>query len=158
MITKEDLIGALARNTGIVKQQTEGLDHADSCKQLPFPGNCLNWVVGHILDSRNSVLQQLGQEPILAEAEAARYGYGSEPVCADGDDVIPLERMVELMDASQEAIAAALGSSSEEDLGREVDSFMGTIPVGRLVFFLYWHETYHAGQTEQLRELALAED
>jgi hypothetical protein len=45
MITAKDLIGASERNLGIIKAQTEGLSHADSLLQLPFRGNCLNWVL-----------------------------------------------------------------------------------------------------------------
>jgi hypothetical protein len=120
MITKHDLIDAYARNTQMVKEQTADLDHADSCVQLPFPGNCLNWVVGHMIGSRNTALQQMGREPILTADEAARYGYGSEPVCADGDDVIPLARMLELLDTSQEAVAAALREATDEELAAQL--------------------------------------
>ena len=33
----------------VIKNKTNGLTHADSMKQLPFPANCMNWNLGHIL-------------------------------------------------------------------------------------------------------------
>ena len=53
MITTEDLITALGRNLDVIKAQTKGLSHADSLLQLPFRGNCLNWVLGHIAGTRS---------------------------------------------------------------------------------------------------------
>ena len=36
-----------------IKLRIEGLTHADSMKQLPFPGNCMNWNIGHIMVYRD---------------------------------------------------------------------------------------------------------
>ena len=158
MITPKDLAGAFERNLGIAKDQTKGLSHADSIVQPPVRGNCLNWVLGHIAENRNLVLQQLGQPPMLGEAQAKRYGYGSEPVCNDGEDVLKLETLIGLLERSQETINAALGSITPEELNKEVKSFLGSTTLGYFLFFLYWHETYHLGQTELLRQLAGTDD
>ena len=158
MITPTDLIGALERNLGIVRDQTRGLTHADSLLQLPFRGNCMNWVLGHIAANRNNMLQFLGGEPILSEAHLARYGYGSEPVCGDGGDILTLEQLLAALEGSQKAIAARLQEISAEELAREVQSFLGTTTLGQLLFFLYWHDSYHTGQTEALRQLAGKDD
>jgi len=154
MISTADLVEALDRNLGIIKQQCDGLTHADSVLQLPFRGNCLNWVLGHIADNRNGMLRQLGIEPILSEAQCKRYGYGSEPVCGDADDLIPLEELLQLLQVSQDRLAPALEALTEEQLAAEVDTFMGSKPLGYFLFFLYFHDTYHTGTTEQLRQLA----
>jgi len=156
MISAKDLAGALARNLDMAKEQTKGLTHADSVLQPPVPGNCLNWVLGHIAETRSLVLQQLGQPPLLSEAQAKRYGYGSEPVCADGEDILKLERLTALLEQSQKTIDAVLGRITAEELNKKVESFLGSTTLGQFLFFLYYHETYHLGQTELLRELALA--
>jgi len=158
MITPKDLASTLERNLGIIKQQTKGLTHADCLLQPPFRGNCMNWVLGHIADSRNTVLQQLGQPPILSEAQVRRYGYGSEPVCADGEDILKLETLLSLLEGSQKTIEAALGGVTPEALGKEVQTFMGPRTLGFFLYFLCWHETYHLGQTELLRQLAGTDD
>jgi hypothetical protein len=158
MITATDLIGALERNLGIVKSQTQGLTHADSLLQLPFRGNCLNWVLGHLTANRSGMMQALGEKPILSEAEVKRYGYGSEPVCGDTGDILTLEQLLAILEQSQQAITASLQKAGTEELAREVQSFLGTTTLGQLLFFLYWHESYHTGQTEALRQLAGKDD
>jgi uncharacterized damage-inducible protein DinB len=158
VITTADLISGLERNLGIIRAQTEGLSHADSLLQLPFRGNCLNWVLGHMADNRNTMLRLLGEESILSEAHAARYGYGSEPVCGDGDDILTLEQLLAAMEQSQSALAARLETITPEELAREEQSFLGTTTLGQLIFFLFWHETYHVGQPEYLRQLAGKDD
>ena len=158
MITTTDIIQGLERNLGIIKAQTEGLTHADSLLQLPFRGNCLNWVLGHIADNRNTMLRILGEEAILREAHAARYGYDSEPVCGDADDILTLEQLLAALEQSQSALSASLLKITEEELAREEQSFLGTSTLGQLIFFLFWHESYHAGQPEYLRQLAGKDD
>jgi uncharacterized damage-inducible protein DinB len=158
MITAADLTGALERNLGIIKDQTRGLTHADSVLQPPFRGNCMNWVLGHIADNRNSMLQFLGKEPFLSEAHCKRYGYGSEPVCEDAGDILRLEQLLGVLEQSQATIAASLQQMNGEEWAREVQSFLGTTTLGQIIFFLYWHESYHTGQTEALRQLAGKDD
>ena len=158
VITAKDLVGALERNSGIIKAQTQGLTHSDSLRQLPFRGNCLNWVLGHIAANRNDMLLFLGEKAILSEAHGTRYGYGSEPVCGDAGDILTLEQLLAALEKGQEALAARLENIAAEELEREVQSFLGTTTLGQLVFFLYWHESYHAGQTELLRQLAGKDD
>ena len=158
MITATDLIGALERNLDIVKCQAQGLTHADSLLQLPFRGNCMNWVLGHIAATRNTMLQFLGEEAVLSEAHVKRYGYGSEPVCGDTGDILALEQLLTVLEQSQKAITASLQKITAEALTREVQSFLGTTTLGQLVFFLYWHESYHTGQAEALRQLAGKDD
>ncbi len=158
MITHEQLVEAFARNVGIIRMQTKGLTHADSVLQLPFRGNCLNWVVGHIVDNRNTILEALGEEGILTEAQAARYGYGSEPVTCDGEDILRLEELLAKLDESQERLAKALANATPDSLSREVRFAGNTMTVEQQVFFLYFHDTYHTGQTELLRQLAGTND
>ena len=154
MITATDLIGVLERNLGIIKAQTQGLSHADSLLQLPFRGNCLNWVLGHIADNRNTMLRFLGEEAILSEAHVKRYEFNSEPVCGDAGDILTLEQLLMVLEQGQSALTARLLKMTVEDLAREVQSFLGTTTLGQLIFYLYWHESYHTGQTEALRQLA----
>lgn len=158
MITTEDLVGGLGRNLDIIKAQTKDLSHVDSLLQLPFRGNCLNWVLGHITGTRNGMLQFLGDEPILGEAQLARYGYGSEPVCGEEEGILELAELLATLESAQKGIAARLEGITQEELATEVESFLGTTTLAQLLFFLYWHESYHVGQTETLRQLAGKDD
>jgi uncharacterized damage-inducible protein DinB len=158
MISTQELLEAFARNLNIIQAQTKGLSHEQCLLQPPFRGNCMNWVLGHMAETRNSLLKTLGEKPILTEKECARYGHGSEPVCADGEGVIKLERLLAMLQHSQERIAVALPRLTAEDLAKMVKDHRGEVPLGNRLFFLYFHETYHTGQTELLRQLAGTDD
>jgi len=156
MLTTQELARGFGLNTDHVKRQLGSLSHADSLIQPSVQGNCLNWVLGHIVSSRSDVLKMLGQPGLMTEAQYKRYGYGSQPVCADGDDILRMETLLDMIARSQPQIESALTAKSEEELAAPVESFMGTTSVGFRIFFSLWHETYHLGQTELLREMALA--
>lgn len=128
----------------IIKMQTDGLTHADSLLQLPFRGNCLNWVLGHIVVGRNSVLKLLEASAVCGELETARYVAGSEPITND-EQALPFERLLKDLDESQRRITTVLEQSSSEALGKLVKTKRGEEPVGKLVAGLHWHETYHYG-------------
>jgi hypothetical protein len=157
MITNTQLAEAFGRNLSIVQRQAAGLSHADSLLQPTFRANCLNWVLGHLADNRDTILQILGEAPVTGEA-VTHYRGNSEPITADGPDVLPLEGLLRLLTVTQEPLAAALSRVTPDDLAREVQVGQWTTTVGARLFFLYFHETYHVGQTELLRQLAGADD
>jgi DinB superfamily len=181
MINANDLANAFARNATIVKSQTAGLTQADSLLQFPFRGNCLNWVLGHIVANRDSVLETLGEPPSLGAA-GARYKRGTEPeagdeeglltrralllsikaklepVAGDEEGLLTLGELLAHLERAQERIAAALSRMDENALAREVTIAERKATVGQRAFFLYFHETYHVGQTEIFRQLAGKDD
>jgi hypothetical protein len=157
MLDARTIIKDFERNLRIVEMQAEGLSHADSLLQPPFRANCFNWVVGHLLVNRDRALESLDADPILTVAETDRYANESEPVMADGPDVIAFPRLVELLGESQRRLAAVL-DGNEEALAREVAHGDRSSTVGKRIHFLYFHDTYHTGQTEILRQLAGTDD
>lgn len=136
----------------LIKRLTVGLSHADSLVQPPFPGNCLNWVVGHIISGRNEALTYLDAPAVWGDDEIARYKTGSAPITGD-DQALPLERLLGDLALSQERLEAALAKITPEAYDRVVDTRFGERPVGKHLDGLHWHETYHLGQLELLREL-----
>ena len=155
MITPKILSDAFENNIEIIKMQTAGLTQADSLVQLPFRSNCFNWVLGHLLSNRRTVLKLLGDEQTLAEALIARYEYGSEPVTAEGEGVLPLEQLLSLLELAQAQIAKLLEAISDEEIARPLVVF-GTRErtLGEWLFFFYFHDCYHTGQAEILRQAA----
>jgi len=154
MINPNDLAEAFARNTNIIKMQTQDLTQEDSLIQPPFGGNCLNWVLGHIAENRDRMFELLG-EPKLMEQSGARYKRGSEAITAPDGNTLRLEQILDWLDRSQAQLAAVLGRTDENTLAREISTRSNqTTTVGQRLFFLYFHETYHVGQTELFRQLA----
>ncbi|MFC2037838.1 DinB family protein [Chloroflexota bacterium] len=153
----ESLIQSFGITHHLIILQLDGLSHADSLLQPPFRGNCLNWVLGHILVGRNQVLNLLGDPPIWGEGEQQRYETGSAPITGE-DPALPLVRLLADLDQSQQQISAALEQTSPEDLGAVVQFRGSERPLGQAIAGLHWHETYHTGQLELLRQLAGTND
>ena len=154
MITAEQLANGFALNLRLIQMQVDGLSHADSLIQTPYNINSLNWILGHITVNRDRVLHQLGEAPILDEAQTARYQSDSEPVKGDGEDILTLERLLDVLVLGQTLISEDLGRLTLQDLEKEIHFSERAVPLGEHLFGLYFHDTYHTGQTELLRQVA----
>ena len=157
MITIQEFCEALRRNVSILQQQIAGLTQEDSLLQLPFRGNCLNWVLGHLANNRDQMLRLLGAEPALGPG-GERYGHGSEPITADGPGVLQMADLLAAITRSQTALEAALAGVTEDQLNHPAPLGSRPMTVRDRLFFSYYHETYHTGQTELLRQLAGKDD
>ena len=138
----------------IIKNQTKGLNHADSVLQLPFRGNCMNWVVGHLAVYRDKMLKVIGQEGLLNEEETALYTRGSDPII-NADYAVAFERLLNAIDESQKRIIAYLEQATTDTLAA---IYKEEQTVGDRLGGLHWHETYHTGQLELLCQLAGTND
>ena len=118
----------------------------------------MNWVVGHILTNRDSILKSLGEKPQLHDQEVEVYDRESMPIVEETEGVIPLEKMLDLLVYGQESIAAVLAGMDTEEFSKEIQVGEHKRTLGERLFFLYFHETYHVGQTEILRQLAGKDD
>ena len=158
MINAGQLAEAFASNLDILKMQTKGLTHQDSLLQPPVRGNCLNWVLGHITVNRDRVLSILGEAPILSPGVTARYQTDSEPVTCEQEGILSLAELIDALERGQGLLSAALQRASEAELAREVQVGETSLSIRQRLFGLYFHETYHTGQTELLRQLAGTND
>ncbi|HEY8600951.1 MAG TPA: DinB family protein [Thermomicrobiales bacterium] len=137
----------LTRNMVFLHEKSDGLTHAESLLQAPFPGNnCLNWTVGHIAAFRNRMLQFAGVEPTLDAAIAERYAPNSAPVLGDEPGIGQLADLLRAIDTAQERLITALPTISPERAAEVVDRGMFTMKVGEWLLFLLRHEAYHIGQ------------
>lgn len=136
----------------VLKKNLEGITHDESLLQPEADGNCLNWVLGHILSTRNAALQMLNREPFWNQEKAATYRRGSEPI-KDDSRAQNLTNMVADLDRSQERILTTLSELTEEQLNApSPDPGIGKT-IEESLFILQFHETYHAGQTGLLRRM-----
>ena len=156
MTTTKMLIEIFQRNSQIIGRQVDGLTHADTLLQLPFRGNCLNWVLGHIIVYRDVVLELVGGAPVLTNAETAAYLRGAEPL-TKGDGAVQVVRLLTALDEAQTLLLATLERTGADALGVPSGDSAGRT-VGERLAFLAWHESYHVGQLEILRQLAGVDD
>lgn len=138
----------------VLEKNTADLTHEDSLIQPASGGNCLNWVLGHMLATRNRMLAMVGRDPVWDEATAARYERYSEPISGPGEGVLPLAKLLADFAASQESLLEGLSSLTPEDLAVRIPWFEGeTDKASALAGFLF-HESYHLGQTGLHRRAA----
>ncbi len=156
MTDQEKIIQVLKRHQWVIDEQSKGLTHADSLLQLPFRSNRFNWIIGHIAVYRDKMLVLMNQPPVLGSNESEIYQRGSEPI-SSGQDVVDLSTLLESTRESLERLATAFQFISEDTLGELHDEERGTTIQDRFEF-LVWHETYHLGQLEILRQLAGKDD
>jgi len=84
IVNNRALITIAHRNYGTLLRQIDTLTHEDSRLQPPFRGNCLNWVMGHIVQSRDRMLRVVGEATVWTPEQVARYERNSPPVLAEG--------------------------------------------------------------------------
>ncbi len=136
-------------NKFCTKKNTEGFTQADSLVQPSGGGNCCNWILGHIVSTRNVILNLLGEQPIWSEQEAELYQRGSNPI-KSGSKAHLLETIIDAFDRSQEQILSALKNKSDEDLSQKIDDET----LGQKLATLHFHEAYHVGQLGLSRRIA----
>ena len=137
-MNNEILVHLFERTHGAIHANLAGLVHTDSLVRPQPGGNSLNWVVGHIVATRNALLRLLGREAAMPAEVAARYERGSSDVT---DDIaLPLTDLVVLLDRSQEELLEGIA--------------MADTKLARGIALLNFHESYHAGQVGLLRRMA----
>jgi hypothetical protein len=127
----------------------EGVTHEESLIHPEPGGNCINWVLGHIVVHRDKMLGMLGQPTLLDDATKARYDRGSPPVLAEDDGVRTLEALKDALEQSYDRVRSVLSAADEEALAAP----SGKSTLGDSLVFLLGHEWYHGGQVGLLRRV-----
>lgn len=141
---------------GIVRGNTEGLTQEDSMIQPHPGGNCLNWVVGHLMCTWEMVLPMVGQEPILGKEALKRYDRGSAQL-SDPGEALPLETLLSACDEAAKRVDEGLANLTPDALDQPAPFSPRKNPdetVRSLLSIVMFHQAYHAGQTGLLRRIA----
>lgn len=138
--------------TFVFRRNLDGVTHEDSLRLPHAGGNTLNWIVGHIVRTRNQALGLLGAKPPFDDAEFVVYS-------ADGFDparALPLDELKRRFDVLGPALAGALARTTPEDLSSAAPfspTGNASETVGSLLAGIAFHEAYHLGQTGLSRRL-----
>ncbi len=154
MISISDLIKMLKIENKVIHDQTNGLSHLDTLLQPQPTGNCMNWVLGHLLDTQIVLLGVLGGVSPIDPNHLERYTRESDPIRMDGVDVLNLGQLLAGNDQIHDALCTRLGEMTDADFEEDIQLGERTVNRGWRVFFLHFHFTYHIGQLELLRQLA----
>jgi uncharacterized damage-inducible protein DinB len=141
---------------GVIRTNTKGLSHEDSLVQPSPAGNCLNWVVGHLMTVYDGVLPLLGQQPVLGTEVLKHYARGGQPI-RDSSEALDFQQLLAAMNEAAERVDAGLAALSPDLLDQPAPTSPSGNPdetVRTLLTTVMWHQAYHTGQTGVLRRIA----
>jgi hypothetical protein len=121
-----------------LKMNLQGISHADSITHIDNC-NCINWIVGHIVVSRNGILALMNLPPVASDKLKAVYERGSK-MMTDTATAENLETLVKLFDETQQRILEGVTKAYSDEV------------IDRLTF-LGFHEGYHVGQVATMRKI-----
>ena len=137
------LLNQFQASHSVLRRNLEGIRHEESLQAPRDGGNSLNWVLGHLVSTRNLVLDLLGQPSVITPEQAVAYrGEGGDP-----SRFLPLDDLKLALERSQEAINAGFETLSLQDMSSP--AYGST--VGGMLGVLAFHEAYHGGQIGILR-------
>jgi uncharacterized damage-inducible protein DinB len=136
----------------VIQRNLEGVSHEDSLRPLNPGGNSLNWIVGHLVRTRNDALRLLGAQPLFDPSELAIYEAGR----FTPGQATSIDDLKRRFDALGPALAAALERATPEHLSNKAPLSPSDNPdetIGSLLASIAFHEAYHLGQTGLARRL-----
>ena len=129
-----------------------GMTQQQSLAQPSPGGNCANWILGHLTNVQNGVMQLIGEKPVWESEALARAGFS--PI-QSASGAIDWDTMRDRFLGSRERCVAAISAASDEKLSETVPHpFGGTSTCGELLATLAFHQAYHAGQLALCRRIA----
>ena len=119
-MTGHDLASMYEFSYFAIKRNLKELTHEDSIF-IPEPsGNCINWVLGHIISARGMMLLLTGAgAPLFSEEEAAVFQRGSAAM-KSGEQGMDLTRLITALEDSHKKLIPALQGLSDDTLAADV--------------------------------------
>jgi len=139
----------------VVRLNVDGLTHEESLIQPRPGGNCLNWVVGHLVWVYAGALPMLGQEPVLQQGTLSRYARGA-PALRNPEEARDFGELLTAWDEATRRVDAGLAALPVGELGRPAPHSPANDPeetIRSLLSTIFFHQSYHAGQTGVLRRI-----
>lgn len=147
-------------NAGIIHKvvhlNVDGITQEESLIQPQPGGNCLNWVVGHLVCVYDQVLPLVGQTAVMGKDRLKQYDRGA-PQLQDSAAAIDLKDLMAAWDEAARRIDAGLQGLTLEKLDAPAPFSPANNPeetVRSLLNVIFFHQAYHAGQTGLLRRIA----
>jgi len=124
-------------NERLFKLTFEGITHEESLKEM-HNCNSANWILGHLVFIRNTILLKLGLPPIADEKMKEIYDRGV--VKPDMKKAVLFDTLKKMYEDSQAGIVQGVEKVKDE-VELEQITFLGV------------HEAYHIGQIGLIRKM-----
>lgn len=128
-------------NHYVVNKNLEGITHRESLMTPQAGGNCINVVMGHIVVTRDTLLESFGFEGMCDEKMKNVYAQGAPPIKAE--DATDINKLLKMYNESQEKVMKVIPQTDLSGDEEKKKNLLG----------LAFHEAYHAGQIGILRRV-----
>lgn len=148
MITGAEIEALFRINFNVLRFSFKDITEELARFQPQPAGNCINWILGHILVSSDNVLTLIGQDKILTPEQSEPYRRGSKPI--ETDNFMKLSQL--------QSILIRIPKRMKDGLERLITVDLAVIgdrdeSLSYQLTFLHFHEAYHCGQIGLLRRL-----
>ncbi|MCP4580081.1 MAG: DinB family protein [candidate division Zixibacteria bacterium] len=137
-------------NTGYLTKHLTNMDKARLVFRPNQRHNPIIWILGHLVVSRGSLLELLGETPNLYELNCL-FSSGTKPLNDQSKYPEP-EKLMRYMSQFGANLVRHLNEAGDDLLNRQVWGAYDNI--GKYLVNAYIHETYHVGQINYLMSLA----
>lgn len=141
---------------GVVRRCADGFSQEESLVAPEGGGNCLNWVMGHLLHVYNNALPAIGQARVMEKETTVRFKRGAAGLDAT-DEAMEMAEMMAAWDEVANRVDAGLAGLTVEGLDAPAPFSPSNNPketVRTLLTTILFHQAYHAGQVGLLRRIA----
>jgi len=146
----ENLISDLFKyNTGYLMKHIIPMDKSKLFIRPNQRHNPIIWILGHIVVSRGSVLELLGESPKILDLQSL-FASGTKPL-ADPSQYPHSDYLMELLSKFGGQLVTHINNGGADLLSQQVWGAYDNI--GKYLINGYIHETYHVGQINYLMSL-----
>jgi len=144
------LLHSLGTAKFVVNRNVEGVNHRDSLVHPQPDGRTFNWILGHMVRTRNEILELIGLKPFYPKSKFEVYspkGFSE----AKALDVEELKSCFNTLQGELEEGIKSLSSGKLNEPATLRPDRKDT--VGSILATVFWHEAYHAGQLGTMRRV-----
>jgi uncharacterized damage-inducible protein DinB len=144
------LLQSLKFSDTVVNRNCEGITQEESLVHPEQQGQNFNWVLGHMVRTRNDILGLLGKKPLFEESKFSIY----TPKDFVPEKAVNVKELQNCFNALQRELLNGIESLTTEKL-QQPASIVPNRPdtVGSVLGTILWHEAYHAGQLGVIRRV-----
>ncbi|HRE40526.1 MAG TPA: hypothetical protein PLG90_04260 [Ignavibacteria bacterium] len=135
-----ELITTYKFNLVTLQRNLDGISQEDSLITPSNGGACINWILGHIMISRNDILELLNQTKIIPEHYEKYYARETNNRVILNPENISV--ILDLINKTQDIIMNELENKNDLTEKQRKD-----------IAFFGFHESYHCGQIGLLRRV-----
>jgi uncharacterized damage-inducible protein DinB len=137
-------------NNRLVKSALQGLTDEEVWTR-PHGGNAIGWILGHITETRGSILAELGDAAGMPWPKQFSRGSSPEP-SAERPSRAVLEDAWSASSGRMRQVFERLTPDKLAELPKK-EGLPGVTDVASFITFMAFHESYHVGQLGYARRL-----